>query len=81
MYAGENTDGWVSFGGIIFLVSKNRGRETTHQKEAKNDRMLPRKRTKAREKRKRCVNYYECEKSALLANFFILILARVLFLL
>jgi|TARA_B100001758_G_scaffold96332_1_gene82319 hypothetical protein len=50
VYAGENTDGWVSFGGIIFLVSPNRGRETTQQKEAKNDRMLPRKRTKARER-------------------------------
>jgi len=42
------TDGFLL--GIIFLVSPNRGRETTHQKEAKNDRMLPRKRTKARER-------------------------------
>ena len=41
MYAGENTDGWVSFGGIIFLVSpKQREGETTHQKEAKNDRTV-----------------------------------------
>jgi hypothetical protein len=56
VYAGENTDGWVSFGGIIFLVSPNRGRgETTHQKEAKNDRMLPcpRKRTKQKRESER----------------------------
>ena len=55
MYAGEKTDGWVSFGGIIFLVSPNRGGETTHQKEAKNDRMLPcpRKRTKQKRESER----------------------------
>ena len=46
MYAGENTDGWVSFGGIIFLVSKNRGRETTHQKEAKMIECFPEKERK-----------------------------------
>ena len=53
MYAGENTDGWVSFGGIIFLVSPNRGRETTHQKEAKMIECFPEKERKQEKEKER----------------------------
>tara|TARA_B110000305_G_C18905325_1_gene388278 strand:+ start:336 stop:560 length:225 start_codon:yes stop_codon:yes gene_type:complete len=43
---GKTLTGWVSFGGIIFLVSPNRGRETTHQKEAKMIECFPEKERK-----------------------------------
>jgi|TARA_B110000305_G_C18919939_1_gene394646 hypothetical protein len=49
VYAGEKAAGWVSFGGIIFLVFPNKGRETTHQKGRKMIECV-RKRTKGRER-------------------------------
>ena len=48
------TDGFL-LGEYYSLSPQNRGRETTHQKEAKNDRMLPcpRKRTKQKRESER----------------------------
>ena len=60
------------WGNNIPCLPKQR-EETTHQKRRKMIECVERKRTKAREKARESVAInYECEKSALLANFFIL---------
>jgi len=40
VYAGENTDGWVSFGGIIFLVSPTAQTERGKPRTKKRRKMI-----------------------------------------